>query len=435
MPARRCGARLALLLGAALAYQLGVVWLGGARVAGRSQPQRPPTQQPLAALAIIDQPPPSPPAQSASEREPPAPPRLAPFPVLMLAHRRPTQLNKTLASLFNVRGLNRSEVFVVQDGNDRGVSAILRTSGVRHIHRNVKRDVSHDAARSNGGERISAAYHSALSMLFDELTTDEAVIVVEDDLLFAADLMEYMLAGWAVMRADPSIWCVSGWNDNGFEGLVRDPKAVLRTGHFPGLGWLLSRRIYEEELAPRWPAEHWDHWMRSERVHRTSRGRECLIPHVPRTFHHGAVGTFMDVKLHEKYFARIALCEGGCVRWPAAEWPRLVASLSDGGYESVLRRKIADAAPIRRLDELKARPALGETSRLVLWDADAKGTLFAEIAALFGIWHDMRRGNHRGVHELWCAEIGPRSAQSLLTPRAGRMCLCAAGAAHTTSYS
>ena len=24
------------------------------------------------------------------------------------------------------------------------------------------------------------------------------------------------------------------------------------------------------------------------------------------------------------------------------------------------------------------------------------------LAGFFGLWHEMRRGSHRGVHELWC---------------------------------
>ena len=87
--------------------------------------------------------------------------------------------------------------------------------------------------------------------------------------------------GWHVQRADPTLWCTSAWHDNGFRDTAADPKRLLRTGFFPGLGWLLTRALYKGELEPAWPDEHWDHWMRSEVKFRTSRGRECLIPQVP----------------------------------------------------------------------------------------------------------------------------------------------------------
>jgi hypothetical protein len=265
--------------------------------------------------------PPPPPAYASSE------PRTAPFPVLMLAHKRPARLNRTLSSLLAVRGLDRSQVFVVQDGGDAAVSRLVKAAGL-HLVRGRKRDAGLAGRRVEGGALVARAYRRALSLAFDELTTDEALLVVEDDLLFAPDLMEYMLAGWSVQRADPTLWCVSAWNDNGFRGLVREPKRVLRTGYFPGLGWLLSRALYKGELEGRWPLEHWDHWMRSERKFRTGRGRECLVPHVPRTYHHGVEGTFMDRTLHDKYFARIAISTDSRATWPVSEWAGMRERLS-----------------------------------------------------------------------------------------------------------
>ena len=82
-----------------------------------------------------------------------------------------------------------------------------------------------------------------------------------------------------MQRADPSLWCVAAWNDNGFGGLVEQPHKLLRTGYFPGLGWLLTRSLYKTELGPRWPRALGPlDALRT--VHRTSRGRECLYPQV-----------------------------------------------------------------------------------------------------------------------------------------------------------
>ena len=90
--------------------------------------------------------------------------------------------------------------------------------------------------------------------------------------------------------------------------------------------------LYKGELEPAWPDEHWDHWMRSEVKFRTSRGRECLIPQVPRTYHHGEQGTFMIKRMHELYFARIAHNTDPRVTWPTSEWPALRARLRHDGY-------------------------------------------------------------------------------------------------------
>ena len=208
--------------------------------------------------------------------------------------------------------------------------------------------------------------------------------------------------------------CASAWNDNGFDGLVRLPKTLHRTQWFPGLGWLLTRNLYTAELEPRWPSTHWDHWMRSERVHRTSRGRECLYPQMPRTYHHGALGTFMDHDLHSRYFETIALSADASLRWPAKEWPALRTALgggSGGGYERGLTDTLAASSPLVDLRDLD-RPADANASALALWywqkprggPQEGDPYLFRTMAEFFGIWHEPRRGGHNGVHDFWCGQ-------------------------------
>ena len=207
------------------------------------------------------------------------------------------------------------------------------------------------------------------------------------------------------MQADPTLWCVSAWNDNGFEGMVGESRRLLRTQFFPGLGWLLSRALYKGELEPRWPDEHWDHWMRSEVKHRTSRGRECLYPQVPRSYHAGAKGTFMDWRVHEKYFADIALSSDTSVRWTAADVPLLRSAIVEHGYDEALRARLSRARPLTELAELLS-PSNGSDHPVVLWYSqpprEQGATLYRDIAAFFGLWHEMRRGSHQGVHEFRC---------------------------------
>jgi alpha-1,3-mannosyl-glycoprotein beta-1,2-N-acetylglucosaminyltransferase len=45
---------------------------------------------------------------------------------------------------------------------------------------------------------------------------------------------------------------VSAWNDNGQNDHVSDASAIYRSSFFPGLGWMLHRRVWKE-LAPKWP--------------------------------------------------------------------------------------------------------------------------------------------------------------------------------------
>lgn len=74
-----------------------------------------------------------------------------------------------------------------------------------------------------GYYKISRHYGWALNYTFNELGYDN-VLVVEDDLDIAPDFFEYFLALYPVLRSDPTLYCISAWNDNGKDGIVeKDP--------------------------------------------------------------------------------------------------------------------------------------------------------------------------------------------------------------------
>ena len=115
--------------------------------------------------------------------------------------------------------------------------------------------------------------------------------MVEDDFLFSPDFIAYFEAMAPLLERDPTTFVVSAWNDNGLHGKVDDPHRLCRTRYFPGLGWMLSRRLYKEELEQSWPKQHWDHWLREPAQHKA---RESVFPEVNRDYHAGRIGTFMD---------------------------------------------------------------------------------------------------------------------------------------------
>jgi hypothetical protein len=43
--------------------------------------------------------------------------------------------------------------------------------------------------------------------------------------------------GGQVMKEDASIFCASGYNDNGFEAATADALRIWRGEHFMALGW------------------------------------------------------------------------------------------------------------------------------------------------------------------------------------------------------
>ncbi|VDP02862.1 unnamed protein product [Heligmosomoides polygyrus] len=127
---------------------------------------------------------------------------------------------------------------------------------------------------------ISRHYKLALEYVFDKIG-HSSVILLEDDLDIAQDFFEYFSATRYLLDRDPMLWCVSAWNDNGKEQSI-DLNAVsllYRSDFFPGLGWMMSRKLWQE-LKPKWPAGFWDDWLREPE---NRKGRQCIRPEVSRT--------------------------------------------------------------------------------------------------------------------------------------------------------
>jgi beta-1,2-N-acetylglucosaminyltransferase len=56
-----------------------------------------------------------------------------------------------------------------------------------------------------------------------------------------------------LLEEDEMIYCISAWNDQGYEHTSDDPGLLYRVETMPGLGWLLKRSLYKDELESKWP--------------------------------------------------------------------------------------------------------------------------------------------------------------------------------------
>lgn len=103
-----------------------------------------------------------------------------------------------------------------------------------------------------GYYKIARHYGWALNTTFQ--IGFDFVIIVEDDLNVAPDFFEYFLATHKLLKQDSSLWCVSAWNDNGKANVVDTarPDLLYRTDFFPGLGWMLTKDLWQE-LSVKWP--------------------------------------------------------------------------------------------------------------------------------------------------------------------------------------
>eukprot|EP01126_Amoeba_proteus_P042791 TRINITY_DN4661_c0_g1_i11.p1 TRINITY_DN4661_c0_g1~~TRINITY_DN4661_c0_g1_i11.p1 ORF type:complete len:259 (-),score=38.25 TRINITY_DN4661_c0_g1_i11:298-1074(-) len=134
---------------------------------------------------------------------------------------------------------------------------------------------------SPGYYYIARHYGLALNYVFEY--PYDFVIIIEEDIEVSIDFFPYMLRMRSLLLADPTLFCISGWNDNGRPGLVKNNSAVYRSDFFPGLGWMMSLKMWRE-LETKWPTQYWDDWLRHPEQRR---GRACIFPEISRTYTFG----------------------------------------------------------------------------------------------------------------------------------------------------
>lgn len=210
--------------------------------------------------------------------------------VLVMACNRPT-VKRCLDLLIKYRpSVKEFPIVVSQDCGDAATANVIRSYGnqvsfIQQPDLSDVRDVPANMRGMMGYFKISRHYKWALGQVFDNMGYD-TVLIVEDDLDIAPDFYEYFKATKPLLDKDPSLWCVSAWNDNGKEGMVKRNDVLYRTDFFPGLGWMMRKSLWIE-LEPKWPLGFWDDWMREASQRKD---RSCIRPEIPRTRTFGRVG-------------------------------------------------------------------------------------------------------------------------------------------------
>jgi alpha-1,3-mannosyl-glycoprotein beta-1,2-N-acetylglucosaminyltransferase len=196
-------------------------------------------------------------------------------------------------------------IVVTQDGTDAAVAAVVQE--YQEKFRQLKAvDVvhwQHPSAMLRGNmnsyQALAVHYGWALGRLFDETSpppqypasaqgrVPQRVVILEEDLHVAPDFFDYFGATAPWLDTDPTLLAVSAFNDNGLAHHVKDATRVLRSDFFPGLGWMMTRKLWHEELRAKWPTGYWDDWLREPQQRK---GRHILRPEVSRTFHFGTQG-------------------------------------------------------------------------------------------------------------------------------------------------
>ena len=170
--------------------------------------------------------------------------QIAQVPTAIIASNRPHYLYRMLRTLLSANGANPDMITVFIDGfydEPLAVAELFGLRGVQHAPIGIR------------NARISQHYKSSLSSTFQIFPNAKYAIVLEEDLDVSPDFFSYFSQLVNVLETDPSLYCVSAWNDQGYEHTTNNPSAVYRVETMPGLGWMLRRSLYIQELEPRWP--------------------------------------------------------------------------------------------------------------------------------------------------------------------------------------
>nr|SVE79501.1 EOG090X06K9 [Daphnia magna] len=229
------------------------------------------------------------------------------LPVLVFSCNRP-DIRRSLDGLLKYRPeAKKFPIIVSQDCAHGATAKVIRSysdaSQVTYIQQPDQSEpiVPPGEAKFKGYFKIARHYLFGLKQIFRTFNYT-AVIIVEDDLDVAPDFFSYFASTYQLLKNDPTLWCVSAWNDNGKATLVdmqQGSQLLYRSDFFPGLGWMITKELWDE-LEPKWPKSYWDDWMRRPEQRKD---RACIRPEISRTRTFGKIGVSngMFFDKHLKY--------------------------------------------------------------------------------------------------------------------------------------
>lgn len=233
--------------------------------------------------------------------------------IVVVAHGRIAYLRSCLESLFALAEIQSFRLIVSIDSQpdyDRMSHAAHKAAKAANIsvetwffeHFDANSLELNEQLRSyytsNTG-RIANHYYAVFEKIFTKMGITHAIFL-EEDLVVSPDFLALFRSTAWVLDQDPTIWCVSAWNDFGFRNIVSDQCRLTRTTYFPGLGFLLRRDAWLK-MRGSWPgvvSMGWDYWFR---VAFRSLGKECVVPEVSRSRHISTIGSSVTKSLVQMF--------------------------------------------------------------------------------------------------------------------------------------
>ena len=77
-----------------------------------------------------------------------------------------------------------------------------------------------------------------------------SLFLFADDLDVSVDFFEYFLSLYPILKDDPTLWCVSAWNDNGKENMISNDAGEQIGGVFHQLWFWWGRATANLKVDP-----------------------------------------------------------------------------------------------------------------------------------------------------------------------------------------
>ncbi|GAB0193118.1 protein O-linked-mannose beta-1,2-N-acetylglucosaminyltransferase 1 [Grus japonensis] len=269
------------------------------------------------------------------------------------------------------------------------VVELFGLSGIQHTPISIK------------NARVSQHYKASLTATFNLFPDAKFAVVLEEDLDISIDFFSFLSQSIHLLEEDESLYCISAWNDQGYEHTAEDPSLLYRVETMPGLGWVLRKSLYKDELEPKWPTPEklwdWDMWMR---MPEQRKGRECIIPDISRSYHFGIVGLNMNGYFHEAYFKKHKFNTVPNVQLKNVE------SLRKDAYETEIHRLMGEAEVLDHSKNPCEDSFVPDTEgrvyvMFIRMDQEADFTTWTQLAKCLHIWDLDVRGNHKGLWRLF----------------------------------
>ncbi|KAM4021479.1 protein O-linked-mannose beta-1,2-N-acetylglucosaminyltransferase 1 isoform 2-T2 [Anomaloglossus baeobatrachus] len=313
-------------------------------------------------------------------------------PVAVIAGNRPNYLYRMLRSLLSAQGVNPQMITVFIDGyyeEPMDVVELFGLKGIQHTPISIK------------NARVAQHYKASLTATFNLHPDARFVVVLEEDLDISVDFFSFLSQTIHLLEEDESLYCISAWNDQGYEHTAEDPSLLYRVETMPGLGWVLRKDLYKDELEPKWPTPEklwdWDMWLR---MPEQRKGRECLIPDVSRSYHFGIIGLNMNGYFHEAYFKKHKFNTVPNVQLSNVE------SLRKDAYEMEVHRILSEAEVLDHAKNPCEDSFIPDTEgrtyiMYIRMEQEADFTTWSQLAKCLHIWDLDVRGNHKGLWRLF----------------------------------